>query len=357
MPAMEGGGVEKNIIIITNYLSKFLKRIVLITFDNKFNNKFKKNIKIINYKKKNNKNYSKYFKYLACISILIKEIIKDKNLAVFAFQANIYSIILSKIFNFNLIIRSNSSPTGWTKNIIKNYIFKKFFQYPNSIIVNSKNFKNEIDKKFNIKSSLIYNPLNKFEILKQSKKNVNIKIFKNKNSLKIINIARFTDQKDHLTLLKAFKKVSKKINCELLIIGYGSNELKIKNYIRDNSLIGKIKILKYQENPYKFIRSSDLFILTSKYEGLPNVLLEAMVLKKFIISSNCPTGPSEILNNGKYGFLFKVGDHKELARLIMKYNKNHKRYNRKIFLGYKSLNKFSFESNCKKYINEIKKIL
>ena len=85
--------------------------------------------------------------------------------------------------------------------------------------------------------------------------------------------------------------------------------------------------LKYQENPYKFIRSSDLFILTSKYEGLPNVLLEAMVLKKFIISSNCPTGPSEILNNGKYGFLFKVGDHKELARLIMKYNKNHKRYN------------------------------
>ena len=62
MPAMEGGGVEKNIIIITNYLSKFLKRIVLITFDNKFNNKFKKNIKIINYKKKNNKNYSKYFK-------------------------------------------------------------------------------------------------------------------------------------------------------------------------------------------------------------------------------------------------------------------------------------------------------
>ena len=158
-------------------------------------------------------------------------------------------------------------------------------------------------------------------------------------------------------MLKAFKKVNNKINCELLIIGYGSNELKIKNYIKNNNLIGRIKILKYQENPYKFIKSSDLFILTSKYEGLPNVLLEAMVLKKFIISSNCPTGPSEILRNGKYGFLFKVGDHKGLARLIIKYNRNPKQYNRKILLGYKSLNKFSFENNCKKYINQIRKII
>ena len=55
---------------------------------------------------------------------------------------------------------------------------------------------------------------------------------------------------------------------------------------------------------------SDLFILTSLYEGLPNVLLESMVLKKYIISSNCPTGPSEILNKGKYGELFPVKNYR-----------------------------------------------
>ena len=155
-------------------------------------------------------------------------------------------------------------------------------------------------------------------------------------------------------MLKAFKKVSKKINCELLIIGYGSNELKIKNYIRDNSLIGKIKILKYQENPYKFIRSSDLFILTSKYEGLPNVLLEAMVLKKFIISSNCPTGPREILNNGKGGLLFKSKNYKELAKKIVYFHKNKK----KCFIMNKTsqvgLERFDFKKNLNKYYETIR---
>ena len=65
-------------------------------------------------------------------------------------------------------------------------------------------------------------------------------------------------------------------------------------------------------------------ILSSFYEGLPNVLLEAISLKKFIISSNCPTGPSEILLNGKAGFLFNDGDHVKLSNFIIYYYKNKK---------------------------------
>ena len=61
---------------------------------------------------------------------------------------------------------------------------------------------------------------------------------------------------------------------------------------------------------------SDLFILTSLYEGLPNVLLESIVLKKYIISSNCPTGPSEILNKGKYGELFPVKNYRNLSKKL-----------------------------------------
>ncbi len=357
MPSMDGGGVEKNIIIIANYLSKFIQQVILITFDNKFNNKFVKNVKIINYKKNSNVKYSKYYKYFSCLRILAKEILKNKNSAVFAFQANIYSIILSKILNFKLIIRSNSSPSGWTKNSIKNFLFKMFFQFPVTIIVNSKNFKKQIDKKFGINSTLIYNPLNKLEIYKKSKEKINIKIFNNKKSFKLLNIGRFTDQKDHLTLLKAFKKISSKINCELLIIGYGEKETQIKKFIKINHLKNKIKVLNYQDNPFKFIKACDVFVLSSKYEGLPNVLLETLVLKKFIISTDCPTGPSEILNYGKYGFLFKVGDYKKLNKLVVKYAKNKKAYKNKILLGYDSLDRFDLKKNCKKYLKEVKKII
>ena len=99
-----------------------------------------------------------------------------------------------------------------------------------------------------------------------------------------------------MTLLRAFEVISKKITCELLLIGYGVNKAKIQNFISENKLESKIKILNYQANPFKFIKTSDVCVLTSRYEGLPNILLESLPLKKFIISTNCPTGPSEILN-------------------------------------------------------------
>ena len=341
MPSMEGGGVEKNIVIIANYLAKNLKNISLITFDKKFNKKFNKKIKIINSNYSNQKKYSKYFKYLISIYLLIKEIIKTKKVLVFCFQANMYCIILSKIFNFNIIVRSNSSPSGWSSNYFKNIIFKIFFKIPKFVIVNSNVFKKEID-----------NPLDKIAILQKSKKKPNFKFY-NKNDLKLINIARFTDQKDHLTLLKAINKIKDILKVKLLIIGYGSNEKLIKKYIKENNLKKIVKVINYQDNPYPYLKLSDCMILTSLFEGLPNVLLEGLTLKKFIISTDCPTGPNEILMNGKYGFLFKIGDYNQLSSLILKYSKNKKLFYKKTILGFKSLNRFDYMNNCKKYLKVI----
>jgi glycosyltransferase involved in cell wall biosynthesis len=357
MPSMDGGGVEKNLIIISNYLSKHIKNLTLITFDDNFNQKLSRKITIINFKKKSKKNFTKYFKYLACLIILSKEILKNRNTSVFSFQANIYTIILSTILRFELIIRSNASPSGWTNSFFKNILFKIFFKFPKSIIVNSLDFKKEIDKRFMIKSTLIYNPLNKEEILKRSGEKLNFKIFKKEKSLKLINISRFTDQKDHLTLLKAFNSVHKKINVELLIMGYGINKDVIIDYIVENKLKDKIKVLGFQDNPYKFLKKSDVFILTSKFEGLPNVLLESLTLKKFIISTDCPTGPKEILKNGRFGFLFKPKNYKKLSKLIFEYSINKKKYKDKVLSGYKSLDRFDFNKNNKKYLTEVLKIL
>ena len=356
MPSMDGGGVEKNLIIVANFLSRHIKYLTLITFDNGFNRKFSKKIKIINYKKKTNKRYSKYFKYLICLLILSKEIIINKRTPVFSFQANIYCLILSKILNFKVIIRSNSAPQGWTENFVKKTIFKLFFKFAKKIIVNSKDFKKEIDKEYNIKSVVIYNPLNIREIKEKSKEKVNMDFFKSRDTLKIINIARFTDQKDHLTLLKAFNNVSKIIKAKLLIMGYGANEKIINNFILNNNLNKIVKIIPFKTNPYKYLKSSDLFVLTSTYEGLPNVLLEAMALKKYIISSDCPTGPREILQNGKLGMLFKVKNHKQLKEKIIDFNNNKKTYQKKLTVAFATLERFDFLKNCNKYLEIINKI-
>ena len=159
MPSMEGGGVEKNLIIIANYISKHIKNVNLITFDSSFNKYFDKRINIINVTKIKNNKYSKYFKYACCIWLLLKEYLLDKNLLVFTFQANIYGIILAYFLKFKIISRSNSAPSGWSKSIYKNLIFKFFLKKADSIIVNSFEFKKEFKKRFFIDASMIYNPL------------------------------------------------------------------------------------------------------------------------------------------------------------------------------------------------------
>ena len=356
MPSMEGGGVEKNLILITNYLAKYIPNITLITFDNRFNFFFKKKIRIINSKFQSNKKYSKYFKYLICIILLIKELFKEEKNVVFSFQANIYCCLLSIFFKFDLIVRSNTSPSGWNKNFLKNYIFRIFLSRAKFIIVNSTDFKKELDRTFKIKSMVIYNPLNVLQIKKLSKEKLVEKIY-NKKTIRIINIARFTDQKDHTTLLKAFKEARKKIDCELLIMGYGSNKFEMNKFLKENKLSNFVKILDFKNNPYKYLAKADMFILTSIYEGLPNVLLESMALKKLTISTNCPTGPREILGNGKYGILFNMKDYMGLSEIICNYKKKKLNHNKVINEAYRSLKRFDFETNSRKYLEIVNRLI
>ena len=166
-----------------------------------------------------------------------------------------------------------------------------------------------------------------------------------------------TEQKDHFTLLKAMNIIRKKINFELIIIGYGINEISIREKINELKLNKFVKLIGYRSNPYPYLRLSDIMILSSRYEGLPNVLLEAQTLKKYVISSDCPTGPKEILMNGKIGSLFKIGDYKMLASEIIKYNEKKINYKKKINQAYSMLERFDFEFNCKKYLSLIVKYL
>jgi len=97
--------------------------------------------------------------------------------------------------------------------------------------------------------------------------------------------------------------------------------------------------------------------LSSNFEGLPNILLEAQCLKKFIISTKCPTGPKEILLNGKAGLFFKMNDHKDLAKKIIFYFANRKKMKQKINLGYKNLYKYDKSNNLNKYYKLVLKYL
>ena len=349
MPFMGGGGVEKNLLIISEFLSKKYNNLYVCTCSKRFKKKFNKNIKFISTTKDLNNKVSLRFQYFISLYLLIKFLIKNKNSIVFAFQANIYCILLCKLLGVKIIVRSNSSPSGWYHNFLKKIIYKKIISIADAVIVNSKEFKKEMENKFKIKVHCIYNPLNFNEIIKLSKKKINYNFFKDKKSLKLINLGRFTKQKDQITILKALKLLKNKINFKLLIIGSGLEKNNLSSYLLKNKLNEKVKIINFRENPFNLLNKADIFILSSKYEGLPNVLLEAAVLKKLIISTNCPTGPREILENGKGGIFFKIGDHHDLSNKIKFYLVNKKKFNKKILHFFKSLKRFDYNKNLNKY--------
>ena len=358
MPSVEGGGVEKNLFIISDYLAKNLHKTAIISANTNIKSLLNKKIDFICPKSNFWNNKGRRLKYFLCLYFLIKEIIHNKNISILTFQANVYAIFIAKLFGIKIISRSNSSPTGWSKNIIKRLIFKIILKKADKIIVNSFDFKKELKKTFNVNSVCIYNPLNKKQIIKLSKvKKFDFWLKNRKDKLNIINVARFTEQKDHITLIKAIALIKDKIPIKVLIIGRGINKKIMINQISNNNLNKIIKIISFKKNPFPYFVGADLFILTSRFEGLPNVLLEAQTLKKFIISSNCPTGPREILKNGKLGYLFKVGNAEQLSKKILLFYKNRKKLHKMINLGYSSLDRFNYNYNLEKYLKTVKFIL
>lgn len=357
IPSIEKGGVEKNLFIIANYLSYKFKKVSLVTADkiktnysNKDSDFFSQNSII--YSKRN-----RILKSIIASFYLIKKIFSSKKIIILSFQSNIWAIIISILLNVKIIVRSNSSSEIWAKNCIKRKIFSFFLKYANNIIVNSNELKIEFKKKFNINSDLIYNPLNKKEIIEKSNKKSHKKIFlSTKKVLKIINIGRITEQKNQILILEAIKLLKDNFKLEVIIIGNGKLKKKLLDFIVLNNLEKIVKIKDFKKNPYQAIKEADLFILSSIYEGLPNVLLEAIVLRKPIISSDCPTGPKEILKGGKLGILFKNNNFLDLASKIRKFLKNREMYEKKTLIAYKSLSKYDLNENLKKYESLIKNI-
>lgn len=167
------------------------------------------------------------------------------------------------------------------------------------------------------KLEMIYNPFD-IEKIKKLSENILELSEKEKKLLKdkyIIMVSRLDNhQKDIITLIKSFSLFCEKnANFKLYLLGEGPDRKKIEEKIKELNLENKILLLGVKKNPYPWIKNAELLIHSSKYEGLPTVLIEALILKKMIISTNCPTGPKEILGNGKYGSLVDIGDYKAMS--------------------------------------------
>lgn len=132
----------------------------------------------------------------------------------------------------------------------------------------------------------------------------------------LVAAGRLAPWKGFGDLIRSVKIVSARRPVRLIILGDGPLRMELDQQIAGNGLSDCIQLLGYVENPLKYFNHANAFVLSSLVEGMPNVLVEAMMCGCTPVSTNCPTGPSELLQSGKYGYLVPVGDIETMANAI-----------------------------------------
>ncbi len=133
----------------------------------------------------------------------------------------------------------------------------------------------------------------------------------------LVSVGRLVEQKGYDILLRALLLARREIDCRLIIVGGGPLLPELENIAQQLGIRDVVDFVGWQTNPYKFISRADLFVLSSRWEGLANVLIEALACGCSVVSTNCKYGPEEILEEGRYGALANVDDPVDLSEKII----------------------------------------
>ena len=257
----------------------------------------------------------------------------------------------------------NLKPFTWYKTLLF-FLYRLFSKRTKYFIFTSKKGLNDFKKSTkinkNAKFFVIYNGIdNKLaEKMSFQKLSINEEGLFDKKYFKIISVGRLVEEKDYNTTLKAFSRIIISYPfCRLYIIGSGHLLQEIKTNIDFLGLNKKVFLLGWKKNVFPYLKRSDLFIHSSNYEGFGYAILEAMTQKLPVISTNAPYGPSEILDDGKYGILTSVGDEKAIANAIENFIKNKERYNYFAKKSFQRSKFFSFYKSVKIYEKTIMEVL
>ena len=288
---------------------------------------------LIFYLKKNNGNY-----ILGLVSIL-------------AFLGFLISNVKPKIiFSIQGLPRS--------KIIFGLNLFLSKFLSDVDYVIPTKSMSEYLDEMYKQSESIEYqvvpNAVLDSHLISKSKESVDHKWYNNDEIFVITAVGRLTNQKDFINLINAFALTVNSLDfIRLVIIGSGEQKELLLSLVEDFGLGSRVEFLGFQSNPYKFMNASDLFVMSSKWEGPGHVLIEALGIGCPVITTNCPIGPADSVQNGEFGELVEAGNSKALSEAILYAFKNQSDMLSKVKKSENYLKKFYTEN----VVNEYKKLL
>lgn len=199
------------------------------------------------------------------------------------------------------------------------YLMRFFYPHANTVVAVSRGVADDLAAALHVpKKSIqvVYNPIVTPAVVQGSLEPLDHPWFDSGEPPVILGVGRFVLQKDFPLLIRAFARVRAQRETRLMILGEGVLRSELEALVQELDLKKDILLPGFIANPYAYMRRAGLFVLSSRWEGFGNVLVEAMVCGTPVVSTDCPSGPSEILENGKWGRLVPVGDVDAMAAAI-----------------------------------------
>ena len=318
IPTLKSGGAERVVSILSNALANDYQVIIFTFYESKPFYTLGEKVKVvvcqdsIMQSKNMIHSVANHFKLIRKI---IKQVRANEIDIIIGFMttASIYTVITSKILKIPSIISERVHPDY--SSIGKVWFRLRKFLYPkaDTLVVQTESIKN------------YFSPFVKEQRLKIINNPIAPDLVSKKENLErnnvVLNVGRLDHQKNQDLLIRAFHQINNE-KWKLLIIGEGNNRSKYQDLIDSLNLNDDVKLLGNITDMPKYYNTSKIFVSTSRFEGSPNALIEALYYGLSCISTDCPSGPSELIINDVNGFLVPVEGEEELIVKLSELMKN-----------------------------------
>jgi glycosyltransferase involved in cell wall biosynthesis len=310
LASLRGGGAEKSVVHLANFyiVNGFDVDVVLVQKTGPYLKDLRSNVRIIDLNK--NRSISSLLglrRYLIEVEpdVLMSSVIHINLIAIFA------KLLLLKRVNTRVLVNQVNHMTmsmtkGKKANVLQKLMFKVIaflYSLSDGIICMSQGVMIDLLSHGSISkdsTTFIYNPVVTDAMINYPN---NSSMFEKKTFL---GIGRLEEQKHFSLLIDAFSLVKQSIDAQLIILGEGSLKQKLNNQVKDLGLENDVDIVGFVEDPFLYMKKSDTFVLSSLWEGFGNVVVESLALGMQVVSTDCLSGPSEILCDGEFGQLVPI---------------------------------------------------
>lgn len=313
--SLEAGGAERVISILANYFVRNRYTVTIVTYLSKNRDWYRLDSRIVRIEIGHFHNRSKidFINNNILRMYKLRMIIRKCNPdVVISFLTEVNVLVLLATINLGIktIVSERVDPTMHHELLsIFKWLRRAMYPWASTLVVQTQSIANYYSKWSGVKIKVIPNPA--IVPIVTHGNNVNI------HKPCIVALGRLSEQKGFDLLIKSFSKIAQKYpEWNVIIIGEGEKKKELLDLVHHLKLTNRVSLIGRVKNSYSILQKADIFVLSSRYEGFPNALLEAMASGLPVVSFNCPSGPAEIIIDNYNGMLVPPGDIQKLSRAI-----------------------------------------